>query len=74
MDEKQILQRKIVLKNQAIKIFRIERKALERRLDLMTIKEHLEGQMEDAFNPSLSRNLDCIQALLDAEKEDGPRG
>lgn len=74
MNEKKILRRKIMLKNQAIKIIRMERDALKQRMNLLSLKARLEGQMTDSFSPSLSNSLDCVQFLLETEMENRPRG
>lgn len=74
MNEKQILRRKITLKNQAIKITRMERDAMKQRMNLLSLRERLEGQMTESFSPSLSNSLDCVQFLLDTEMENRPRG
>ena len=64
MNEKKILRRKITLKNQAIKLIRIERDTLKQRVHLLSLKEQLEKRVARDFNPSVSRQLDCVAYLL----------
>jgi hypothetical protein len=63
--EEKILKRKILLKSQAIKIFRQEKEALKLRLVLSKEKARLEGLMKKNFNPGLSRKLEAVLVLLE---------
>ena len=65
MTEKEILQRKIHLKGQALKLLKAERKELTYRLALVGLKETLEAQIKDKFDPILSKKLDCVLYLLE---------
>ena len=65
MTEKEILKRKIHLKGQALKLIEAERRELIYRLALMGLKETLEAQKMDKFDPVLSRKLDCVIYLLE---------
>lgn len=65
MTEKEIIRRKIQLKGQALKLIRAERKELVYRLALMGLKDFLEAEIKDKFDPTLSKKLDCIMYLLE---------
>ena len=65
MDERQILKRRIELKAQAIKLIQAERAELRERLSLLIMKERLERQIKDEFDPVLSSKLDCVNNLLE---------
>jgi hypothetical protein len=62
--EEKILKRKVLLKTQAIKLFRQDKEALKERLSLLKIKARLEGLMEKDFDNGLSKKLDAIEVLL----------
>jgi hypothetical protein len=59
-----ILQRRIKLKGQALKIIRAERNELRQRLSLLRMRESLLEQMGPDFDPEVSRKLDCVDFLL----------
>ena len=62
MTEKEILKRRIELKNQALTLIKGE---LIYRLALMRLKEILEIQIKTKLDPVLSRKLDCVIYLLE---------
>jgi hypothetical protein len=64
MDEKQIVQRKIKLKRQAIVLIRAECEALKMRLFLIHLRDSLLEQMGPRFDKELSQKLDCVDYLL----------
>ncbi len=63
--EEKILKRKVLLKSQAIKLFRQDKEDLKLKLVLLKEKGRLEGKMEKDFNPILSRKLDAVLILLE---------
>ena len=65
MTDQEIIKRKIFLKGQALKLIKAERKELIYRLVLVGLKETLEAQIKDKFDPVLSRKLDCVLYLLE---------
>ncbi len=65
MTDLEIIKRKILLKGQALKLITAERKELFQRFALVGLKETLEGQIKDRFDPVLSRKLDCVTYLLE---------
>lgn len=65
MTEKEILKRKIQLKDQALKLIKAERRELIYRLALRGLKGTLEAQVKATFDPVLSQKLDCINYLLE---------
>jgi hypothetical protein len=65
MDEITLLKRKLVLKKQAVSLINEEVRDLQIRLALHRIKEHLEAKMNQGFDISLSRKLDCINYLIE---------
>jgi hypothetical protein len=64
--KKQIIQRKIHLKGQALKLIRTERDELKTYLFLLDLKARLESQMTEQFHADMSKRLDCVIALLDS--------
>lgn len=64
MNEKQILQRKIKLKGQALRLIRAEREQVKQRLFLIQIRDDLLKLMRSSFDPLLSQKLDCVDFLL----------
>jgi asparagine synthetase A len=64
MDEKQILQRKIKLKRQAIVLIRAEAETLKQRLSLFRVRDSLLNQMGSGFDRNLSTRLDAVDFLL----------
>lgn len=65
MTEKEILKRKIQLKDQALKLIKAERRELIYRLALIRLKDILEIRVKAKFDPLLSRKLDCVIYLLE---------
>jgi len=65
MNEREIIKRKIKLKDQHIEIIKTQRKKYLLKWMLLTVKEFLEAQMTEKFDPILSRKLDCINYLLE---------
>ena len=65
MNDQQILKRKIKLKRQARDLIRDEIFELQSRYALIILKNRYEGQIGDSYNPDLSRQLDCINYLLE---------
>ena len=65
MNERQILRRKVRLKKQAVEVIESDIIGLNQQLALICIKEHFEKQIEDGFDPVISRKLDCLNYLLD---------
>jgi len=65
MTEAQILKRKIQLKRQAIPLIQNEIRKCQLRLALIELKEKLEAQITDDFDPVLSRKLDAVTVLLE---------
>jgi hypothetical protein len=64
--EAKILNRKIFLKGQAIKLFKQERRAMKRRLFLLDEKARLENLIKGPhFDLSLSRKLEAVLVLLE---------
>jgi hypothetical protein len=64
MNEKQILQRKIELKGQALRLIRAEREQMKHRLHLLRFRDNLLKRIASDFDPELSRKLDCVDFLL----------
>ena len=64
LSEKAILKRNILLKTQAIKLIRGERKELRQRLFLLEFLESLEQRMGQDFDRELSEKIDCVNYLL----------
>ena len=66
MNEREIIDRKIVLKQQAICLIKDEIEDLRSRSSLLDLKERLEDKLnENGFNSVLSQKLECIQYLLE---------
>jgi hypothetical protein len=65
MNEIAILKRRLVLKKQAVDLINEEVRDLQILLVLHKIKKHLEAKINQAFDPVLSRRLDCLNYLLD---------
>ena len=64
MDEKQVLQRRIKLNGQALKLIRVEREELSQRFSLFRIRENLLNRTGQELDPTLSQKLDFIDFLL----------
>jgi hypothetical protein len=64
VDEKSLLRRKILLKGQALKLIRIERKELRQSLALLDIRESFLKETGPGFDRVLSQKLDCVNFLL----------
>ncbi len=64
MTDREIIKRKIQLKGQHLQLIKVERRELIHRLALMGLKDTLESQIKDNFDPVLSRKLDCVTYLL----------
>jgi len=64
MNEKQIVQRRIKLKDQAISLIRSERNQLKHRLSLLRLRDNLLKTMGPDFDPVLSQKIDCVDFLL----------
>jgi hypothetical protein len=62
--ELRTLRRKITLKLQAIKLFRLEIRDMRTRLSLLRIRDDLLQQINPEFDSELSRKLDCLDFLL----------
>ncbi len=65
MNEIAILKRRLALKKQAVDLINEEVRDLQILLVLHKIKKHLEAKINQAFEPVLSRKLDCLNYLLD---------
>jgi hypothetical protein len=65
MDEQKLLERKLVLKKQAVNLINEEVRDLQILLVLHKIKKHIETKINQPFDPVLSRKLDCLNYLLD---------
>ena len=65
MTEAEVLKRKILLKKQSIPLIQSEIVDLQIRLALNVLKDRLETQIGDGFDPVVSRRLDAIQILLE---------
>lgn len=66
MKEREIISRKIVLKQQDICLIKDEIEDLRSRSSLLSLKERFEDKLnENDFDSVLSRKLDCIQYLLE---------
>ncbi len=65
MTELEILKRKLVLKKQAVNLINEEVRDLQILLVLHRIKRHLEAKINQAFDPVLSRKLDCLNYLIE---------
>lgn len=61
----QTVKQKLLLKNQSIKFIRSECDELKRQLILLQWKDDLTGKLKAAFDPAISRKLDCILFLLE---------
>ena len=59
------IRKKILLKRQALQLIRVEIEELRERLNLIEIKERLEGQIESTDDSIVGRKLDCINFLLE---------
>ena len=66
LSEKEIVRRKIQLKTQALKLIRAERDQLSHLENLIKLRAHLQRQIGDKFDPSLSQQLDAVQYLVEA--------
>jgi hypothetical protein len=64
MNEKEILQRKIKLKGQSLKLIRGERDQLKQRLFLLQLRDNFLKTMGPDFDPVLSQKIDCVDFLL----------
>jgi len=66
MDESQILERRIFLKKQAVGLFIDDILELQDKSSLFRLKGRLEASIKlDAYDPVLSRKLDCVVYLLE---------
>lgn len=65
MEELKILKRRIQLKKQAIFLIRDETIDLQIRAILILFKSRLENKMGSAFDPNLSKKIDCLTFLLE---------
>ena len=61
-----VVRRKILLKNQAIRLLRKEKNDLRRKLLLLDLKDSYKRQMAEEFDPTLSFKIDCILFLLES--------
>ena len=65
ISEEEIIKRRMLIKSQAIQIFRQERKAMKRRLFLLKEKARVEREITDSYiDPVLSKKLEAIMFLL----------
>lgn len=69
MDERDVLERKILLKRQAAKIIETECIELEFRLSLLRVRDVLLEKIKSGFNRELSRELECVDFLLGSTME-----
>ena len=70
MTELETIKRKIFLKNQARKLLQAEKDNLKAQGLLIKVKEHFERQINPAEEQKeLSRQLDCVEFLLQAVRE-----
>ena len=65
MNEIAFLERKIKLKKQGANLINEEVRDLQILLVLQKIRKHLEGKINNTFDPVLSRKLDCIDYLIE---------
>lgn len=65
MNELQTVNRKIILKRQAVKIINAEIRALRVRKNLLRMKAELEGQMKNNFDRQLSLEIDSLLTLIE---------
>lgn len=65
MGDIEIIERKILLKRQAIDVIVDEIRELKFRKTLLVEKGRMERKMEERFDPELSRKLDCCIYLLE---------
>ena len=65
MNELETIRRKIVLKRQAIPLIRREIVEHEDSFVLLRMRERLEKQIKDDFDPVLSTKLSCLIYLLE---------
>jgi len=66
MKQKEIIDRKIILKRQLLGLIKDEIEDLRDRARILRLKERLEDKLkESGFDSVLSRKLDCIQYLLE---------
>jgi hypothetical protein len=66
MNEIAILERKLILKKQAVNLINEDVEDLQILLVLHKVKKHLEAKMNKAFDPMLSRKLDCLNYLIES--------
>jgi|GEM_PF-2432767 len=65
MTSKEVLKRRIGLKEQAIQVIRDQIDCLELQIALEKVKSNLETQINDTdFDPELSHQLEAIEHLL----------
>lgn len=66
MNGAETLQRKILLKGQAVQLIRDELADLRLQKYLLGYRDKLAGRIGKTFNPGLSARMDQIQILLDS--------
>jgi hypothetical protein len=65
MTERARIKQKIQLKNQALRLIRTERDNLKHKLNLLNLRDFLQGRIGKTFDPELSRQLDAVQFLIE---------
>ena len=66
MTEREILKRKVQLKNQALRLIQIERDKLRHGLNLFKLRDFLQKRIQRDFDLELLAQLDAVQYLLDS--------
>lgn len=68
MNELQTVNRKIMLKRQAVKIINAEIRVLRVKKNLLQMKADLESQIGKDFDRQLSQQIDAVRFLLEAAR------
>jgi hypothetical protein len=63
--EIKILERKMKLKRQAVRLVQAELEEIRHQLALLRLRQYLEGKITGDFEPAHSRRLDAVQFLID---------
>lgn len=67
MNELDVVKRKIKLARQGLMLSKAEIDELEFKYTLLKTRARLERQLDETFDPVLSRRLDCVNYLLDEQ-------
>ncbi len=65
MKQMEVVDRKLKLKRQAVKLIRREAEDLLFQAAALRYKRQLERRITEKFDPELSGRLDCVQSFID---------